>query len=103
MTWRDNASGSGCRAVTGIKLVAPIQECAPSSHSTEEPLTARRRSWRRSRHTLIAAGLATDLDVRQVNLIGRLDPNIRDAPFQTANQRTIAELGLPGVADQVRE
>jgi hypothetical protein len=58
---------------TAIKVAAPIKVRPVvaldrrASHSTKEKLTAVRAH-------LTAAGLATDLDVRQVNLVGRLDP-----------------------------
>jgi len=86
--WADHAGGKahevlhdmagqrkriGLSGRTGIQLAAPIKVRPVvaldrrAAHSAKEKLAAVRAH-------LASAGLATDLDVRQVNLIGRLDP-----------------------------
>jgi hypothetical protein len=86
--WADHAGGKahevlhdmagqrnriGLSGRTGIQLAAPIKVRPVvaldrrAAHSAKEKLAAVHAH-------LTSAGLATDLDIRQVNLVGRLDP-----------------------------
>jgi hypothetical protein len=86
--WADHAGGkahevllgmAAQRRRIGLSSGAEIQLAAPLKVRPVVALDRRARSSAKKklaevRAHLAAAGLATDLDVQQVNLVGRLDP-----------------------------
>ena len=63
----------GLSSGTGIQLAAPIK-VRPVVALDRRAKSSAKEKLAEVRAHLAAAGLATDLDVRQVNLVGRLDP-----------------------------
>jgi len=86
--WADHADGKphevlhgmaaqrnriGLSSGTGIQLAAPVK-VLPVVALDRRAKTSAKEKLAEVRVHLATAGLATDLGVRQVNLVGRLDP-----------------------------